>query len=70
VGIGVMLCYIFFGAWQWNIVGIGTLIAMFLVGIIVKWVTKRTPWFDHILAYRPGFRRYIYGLARYLYIKK
>ena len=22
--------------------------------------------FDRILAYKPGFRRYIYGLARYI----
>jgi uncharacterized membrane protein YczE len=67
VTIGVVCCYLFFGAWQWNIVGIGTLIAVFLVGIIVKWTTKHTPWFARVLAYRPGFRRYIYGLARYLY---
>lgn len=70
VCIGAILCYVFFGAWQWNIIGIGTLIAMFLIGVIVKWVTKCTPWFDRILAYQPGFRRYIYGLARYLYLKK
>lgn len=70
VCIGVIFSFIFFGAWQWHIIGIGTLIAMFFVGIIVKWVTKYTPWFDRILAYRPGFRRYIYGLARFLYIKK
>jgi uncharacterized membrane protein YczE len=70
VCIGILLCYLFFGAWQWHIVGIGTLIAMFLVGIIVKWVTKHTSWFDKLLAYQPGFRRYIYGLARYLYLKK
>jgi uncharacterized membrane protein YczE len=70
VCIGVISSFIFFGAWQWHIIGIGTLIAMFFVGIIVKWVTKYTPWFDRILAYRPGFRRYIYGLARFLYIKK
>jgi uncharacterized membrane protein YczE len=70
VCIGVLLCYVFFGAWQWHIIGVGTLIAMFLVGIIVKWVTRLTPWFDGLLAYRPGFRRYIYGLARHLYIKK
>jgi uncharacterized membrane protein YczE len=67
VCIGIILCFVFFGAWQWHIIGIGTLIAMFLVGIIVKWVTKHTSWFDSLLAYRPGFRRYIYGLARHLY---
>jgi uncharacterized membrane protein YczE len=70
VVIGIILSYLFFGAWQWHIIGIGTLVAMFLVGIIVKWVIKHTPWFDRMLAYRPGFRRYLYGLARHLYLKK
>jgi hypothetical protein len=50
-------------------VGVGTLIAMFFVGIVVKVVVRFTPWFERLLAYRPGFRRYIYGLARYLYQK-
>jgi uncharacterized membrane protein YczE len=67
--IGLALCYLFFGAWQWHIVGVGTLIAMFFVGIVVKVVVRITPWFERLLAYRPGFRRYIYGLARYLYQK-
>jgi uncharacterized membrane protein YczE len=69
VAIGVALCYMFFGAWQWHIIGIGTLIAMFFVGLVVKVVTRITPWFERLLAYRPGFRRYIYGLARYIYKK-
>jgi hypothetical protein len=42
---------------------------MFFVGIVVKVVVRITPWFERLLAYRPGFRRYIYGLARYLYQK-
>ncbi len=70
VCLGILFSYLYFGAWQWHIIGIGTLIAMFLVGVIVKFTTRITPWFDRILAYRPGFRRYLYGLARYLYIKK
>jgi uncharacterized membrane protein YczE len=67
--IGLTFCYLFFGEWQWHIVGVGTLIAMFFVGIVVKVVVRFTPWFERLLAYRPGFRRYIYGLARYLYQK-
>lgn len=70
VVIGILCCYAFFGAWQWNIVGVGTLVAMFLVGVIVKWVIRYTRWFDRLVDYRPGFRRYIYGLARYLYAKR
>lgn len=34
--LGVITCYTFFGAWQWNIVGIGTLFAMFYVGLVVR----------------------------------
>lgn len=70
VCLGAIACFAFFGAWQWHIIGIGTLVAMFFVGIVVRVVTKWTPWFDRLLAYKPGFRRYIYGLARYLYLKK
>ncbi len=59
--------YFFFGAWPWTVVGPGTLFAMFYVGYVVKLVNPRLGWFDRLLAYRPGFRRYIYGLARFIY---
>lgn len=62
--------FIFFGAWQWYIVGIGTLFAMVYVGIVVKKVGKHLGWFDRILAYQPGFRRYVYGLSRFLFKQK
>lgn len=67
VVLGVAACYAFFGAWQWNIVGLGTLFAMFFVGMVVKAVARHLAWFDRLLAYRPGFRRYVYGLARKIY---
>ena len=67
VGLGIAACYLFFGAWQWHIVGIGTLFAMFYVGIVVRLTGRHLGWFDRLLAYRPGFRRYIYGLARFIY---
>lgn len=67
VVIGVSLCYLFFGAWQWNIVGIGTLFAMVYVGFVVRLVGRHLGWFDRVLWYRPGFRRYVYGLARHLF---
>jgi uncharacterized membrane protein YczE len=70
VTIGVALSFLFFGDWEWHIIGVGTLLAMFFVGIVVKVVVKMTPWFSRLLAYRPGFRRYIYGLARHLYLWK
>ena len=67
VVLGIIACYAFFGAWQWYIVGIGTIFAMFYVGIVVKMAGRHLGWFDHVLAYKPGFRRYIYGLARFIY---
>lgn len=69
VVLGIIACYAFFGEWLWHIVGIGTLFAMFYVGYMVRVFGKRLGWFEHMLAYRPGFRRYIYGLARFIYTK-
>lgn len=69
VTLAVIFCYVFFGAWQWYIVGIGTLFAMIYVGMVVRTAGRHMEWFDRLLAYRPGFRRYVYGLARLLYGK-
>lgn len=69
VVLGIIACYAFFGQWLWYIVGIGTLFAMFYVGYMVRVFGKHLGWFEHLLAYRPGFRRYIYGLARFVYGK-
>ena len=66
----VIFSYVFFGAWQWYIVGIGTLFAMVYVGMVVRMAGKHLGWFDRVLAYQPGFRRYVYGLARYLFKQK
>ncbi|MCM1110449.1 MAG: DUF6198 family protein [Clostridium sp.] len=65
VVIAVALGYIFFGRWLINVIGPGTLFAMIFVGIVVRITDRRIGWFDRVLAYRPGFRRYIYGLLRY-----
>lgn len=68
--LGIIASFAFFGAWQWHIIGIGTLFAMFYVGAVVRVVGKRLGWFDRIVCYQPGFRRYIYGLARFVYRNK
>ncbi|WP_348717460.1 hypothetical protein [uncultured Alistipes sp.] len=60
--------YLFFGNWQWNVIGIGTLFAMIYVGLVVKFIAPHLGWFDRLLAYRPGFRRYLFGLARFLIV--
>lgn len=70
VVIAVVCGYCFFGSWPLTVVGPGTLFAMFYVGYVVKVVNPHLGWFDRLLAYRPGFRRYIYGLARHIYPKK
>lgn len=67
VVLGVAAGFAFFGAWQWQIVGVGTLFAMFYVGYVVRIAGRHLRWFERLLAYRPGFRRYIYGLARFVY---
>lgn len=66
VCLGVAACYCFFGAWQWHIVGVGTLFAMVYVGAVVRTLSRHFGWFDRLLCYQPGFRRYVYGLARYI----
>lgn len=68
--VGVAASYAFFGCWQWHIIGIGTLFAMFFVGMVVRFAGRYLGWFERLLAYRPGFRRYIYGLARLVYGRK
>ncbi len=65
--LGVVSCYGFFGRWQWHIIGVGTLFALLYVGRVVRVAGRHLGWFDRVLAYRPGFRRYIYGLARFVY---
>lgn len=64
VVIAVVLGYLFFGKWMMNVIGPGTLFAMIFVGIVVRFTDRRIGWFSSVVAYRPGFRRYIYGLAR------
>lgn len=66
VAIAVILGYVYFQRWLWQVVGIGTLFAMVYVGMVVKIITPRIKWFDRLLCYRPGFKRYLYGLARFL----
>ncbi len=66
VVLAVVSGYYFFGAWPQTVVGLGTLFAMFYVGYVVKLVNPHLGWFDRLLNYRPGFRRYVYGLARFI----
>lgn len=64
--LAVTASYVFFGRWLWNAVGVGTLFAMIYVGLVVKFVSHRIGWFDKVLAYVPGFHRYLVGLLRFI----
>jgi uncharacterized membrane protein YczE len=62
----VALSFLFFGHWLWNVVGLATLFAMVYVGFAVKVINPHIEWFSRLVCYRPGFRRYVYGLARFI----
>lgn len=64
--LAILACYLFFGEWKWNAVGVGTMFAMIYVGLVVKFVNPRIKWFDRLLSYIPGFRRYLFGLLRFI----
>lgn len=67
VALAVASSFVFFGTWNWCIIGPGTIFAMFYVGYAIKLLNPHIRWFDRVLAYTPGFRRYIIGLARFIY---
>lgn len=49
VALAVTSCYLFFGNWRWNVVGIGTLFAMVYIGMAVKGISRHLGWFDRLL---------------------
>lgn len=64
VAVAILTGYMIFGTWPAEVVGFGTLFAMVYAGMVVKAVNPHIAWFDRLLGYRPGLRRYVYGLAR------
>ncbi len=44
--IGVIFCYLFFGTWRWNLIGIGTLFSMIYVGAMVRYLSPHLSWLD------------------------
>jgi len=68
--LAVISCYIFFGRWMWNVIGPGTLFAMFYVGYMVKLIRPHMGWFERLLDSGSNFPRYIFGLARFIYPHK
>ena len=50
VALAVGSMFLFFGSWQWNIVGPGTLFAMLYIGLAVKFISRRLSWLDRFLS--------------------
>lgn len=48
VVIGVTFMFIFFGHWDWKLIGVGTLVSMFYVGFMVRVFSPRIEWMDSI----------------------
>lgn len=51
VTVAIAFCYLFFGKWRWDLVGVGTLFSMFYVGIVVRFVTPHMKWLDDWLSF-------------------
>lgn len=48
VSVGVVFMFIFFGHWDWKMIGPGTLVSMFYVGFMVRVFSPRIGWLDRI----------------------
>lgn len=48
VCIGTVFMFVFFGGWDWKMVGAGTLVSMFYVGFMVRVFSPRIKWLDKI----------------------
>ena len=60
VAIGAVLMLVLFRHWDWKLIGVGTLVSMFYVGVMVRVFTPRVEWLDLLLipkAYREAARQ-------------
>lgn len=48
VCIGTVFMFVYFGHWSWKMVGVGTLVSMFYVGIMVRVFSPHLQWLDLI----------------------
>ncbi len=46
--IGIVFMFVFFGHWDWKMIGVGTLVSMFYVGFMVRVFTPHIAWLDNI----------------------
>lgn len=64
VALAVAGCYFYYDTWRWEVIGVGTLVAMLYVGYVVKLLSPHLGWFDRLL--RSDLSpRHIYGLLRH-----
>lgn len=49
VCVGIVFMFVFFGRWDWTMVGPGTLVSMFYVGYMVRRFSPTMSWFDRLL---------------------
>lgn len=48
VTVGTVFMFIFFGHWDWKMVGVGTLVSMFYVGMMVRVFSPHISWLDRV----------------------
>lgn len=44
--VGIIFCFIFFGGWHWEMIGVGTLFSMFYVGFMVRKFSHHFRWIE------------------------
>ena len=49
VTVGMIFMFIYFGRWSWEMVGVGTLVSMFYVGLMVRVFSPHIGWLDKFL---------------------
>lgn len=48
--VGILFMYLFFGHWDWKMVGVGTLVSMFYVGAVVRVLSPHFGWLEAFFA--------------------
>lgn len=61
VSVGVVFMFVFFGRWDWKMVGVGTIVSMFYVGYMVRVFSPHIGWLDRIFI--PACERHTSGTA-------
>lgn len=47
--VGIVFCFVFFGSWHWEMIGVGTLFSMFYVGYMVRRLSPHFHWIEPFL---------------------